>query len=216
MPAWKAPAPGAIPLHNMSRLIRHPEGEVVRLLSLLVHGNACAGVLPFQIQPREVCIPRKFGRVKYHPDLRAIGEPSFLQALHQLDLFFDVLRCPADDVRPQDVHLRYGIEEMLLVEAGDLPRRFSLPARTDFQLVLALVRVRRHVSHVGDIHNVPDPITGTFEDAAEQIGGRIRAQVPDVGEVVNGHAAAIHTDLWRRHGTETLHLARGGIVQAQF
>lgn len=50
------------------------------------------------------------------------------------------------------------------------------------------------VLHIGDIHHVTGGEAAEFEVAADEIGENEGAEIADVGEIVDGRAAAIHAD----------------------
>src|SRR5579885_263076 len=59
MPARVAAAPRAIPLHQMARLLKHPQREIVRALLVGRMLEALAGVLLVEALAREPADPRR-------------------------------------------------------------------------------------------------------------------------------------------------------------
>src|SRR5262249_41247453 len=78
---------------------------------------------------------------------------------------------------------------------GDLPRGFPSPPRARLDLVLARVRVGGQMTHVGDVHDVLDPVPGERERAAQDVDEEIRAKIADVRVVVHRRPAAVEVDL---------------------
>ena len=60
------------------------------------------------------------------------------------------------------------------------------------------------VLDVRDVHDVLDVVAGKFQRAADEVGEDERAPVADVREVINGRAAAIHSDFPRMERGEFL------------
>ena len=62
-------------------------------------------------------------------------------------------------------------------------------------LVLAGVGVARKVAYVRDVHRAGHIVAEAAQRLFKHVLHDVRAQVADVGEVVNGRAAGVHFDL---------------------
>src|SRR5205823_12851437 len=72
------------------------------------------------------------------------------------------------------------------------------------------------VLDVGEIHDLRDPIAVLQQHATEQVLEKKRAEVANVGEVVDRRPAGVHADVARLEGMELLDLQAHGVVQPQW
>src|SRR5262245_3859993 len=196
MPAGEADSPGTRPFHLPLLILRAelPEREVGRV-ALFPEVDARAGPETRHVQSREVPVVAELRRVEVDAVARAIGKTLRLDALDEGDLLGDVIGRLAPDTRVQDVEPSQIVAERLGVELGDLPRGLPGSPRARFDLVLAGVRVRGEMAHVGDVHHVRDRVTGEGERAVQDVHEDVRAEVADVRVVVHRRPAAVESDL---------------------
>ena len=71
-----------------------------------------------------------------------------------------------------------------------------------------------HVADVGDVHHLLDAKTDKLKKPTQQITQQKRAEIPDVGVVVNRRAAMVHAHHARRYRLENLHAVGQRVVEA--
>src|SRR5262249_11244524 len=153
VPARKPDAPRARPLHLALLTVRAelPEREVGGA-ALFSQIDARAGPQPRQVEPREVAVVAELRRVEVDPVARSVRKALRLDALDEGDLLRNVIRRLAPNDGLEDVEPPQIIAERLGEELGDLPRGLPRTPGAGLDLVLAGVRVRGQVSHIGDVH----------------------------------------------------------------
>src|SRR5207249_1714754 len=73
----------------------------------------------------------------------------------------------------------------------------------------------RLVVDVREVHDLPDPESPELEVSAKQVLPQVGAEVPDVGEVVDGGTAGVEADFAVMQRLEVLDLPGQGVVEAQ-
>lgn len=192
VPAGPAFAPRAGPV-DLAVVIdaSFPEGEVGDgVFGVFVVADAFAWAHGFEVEVKEAAVLASHGAVAIDAEVDGfvgglVGEAAFLQALDEVDDVLDVFGGAGHGVwarAAEEVHVG---EEGLLQFPGELGEGgLGFPdAANDF------------VFDVGDIHDVEDIVAAEFEVAAEEVGEDERAEVPDVGAVIDRGAAAVHADL---------------------
>ena len=124
----------------------------------------------------------------------AVGAAIGLDAADKINLFLDMVRGPAQDVRGEDVQRRDILPEGRGVFLGDLPGRHARAPRPLLHLVLTRIGVGDQVAHVGDIHHMPHVVAVVGQRAAQDVVKDIGAQVADMRVIVNRHAAGVEAN----------------------
>ena len=147
--------------------------------------------------------------------VRAVRIAFFFDGGDGRNLLADVVGGSAPDVGRAHVEPFELFLEVRGVALGDFPRRQAGAPRAGLHLVLAGVRVRGQVPHVGDVDDVMDFIAAVFEGAPQDVFEDIGAQVADVLVVVHGRAAGVQADLGRCERCKGALLAGIGIKKMQ-
>ncbi len=194
VPARIAAAPGRVPEHGLvgELRLREPQGEVGRVPLALVHHHARARPQVLLVQLREGAIARELRDVEVEVAPRTVGEALLLEPPDQVDHVGDVIGGPAQDRGGLAAQRGEVAQERLGVELGDLPDRAARSRERSHHLVLAVVRVAREVADVGDVHHVAHLVTGVLQGPAQDVLEDERAQVADVGVVVDRETAGVH------------------------
>ena len=120
-----------------------------------------------------------------------------------------------EDVRRQDVDRRLVGVEGGFVGVGDLGRRLVLESGGDEHRVGATIEsLVAQVADVGDVLDVQDVDAVVEQDAADEVGQEVAAQVADVGVAVDGRSAGVHSDPSRLEWLDGLDPAGERIAQA--
>jgi hypothetical protein len=88
--------------------------------------------------------------------------------------------------------------------------------------VLADAHARRRsvlddaVVHVREVHHLHHPKAARFQEAPQDVLKHERAEIPDVGKIVDGRSAGVHAHLARVERDEGLDAVRQRIVKADF
>ncbi len=201
-------SPRRVPQHGLvlELRLREPQREVRRVFLALVHRHSGAGPQVLLVQEGQPSVAGELADVEIDVAAGLVGEPVLLDAGDQVDHVLDVLRGPADDGWRQASQELEIVKEGAGVELRDLPDTAPLLAGALEHLVLALVGITGEVADVGDVHDVAHGVAEVFQGPPEEILEEVGAQVPDVGVVVHGRAAAIQADLARLDGHELLKL----------
>ncbi len=215
VPARVAPAPRRVPEHGLVPELgpREPQHEVVGVALALVHGDARPGAQVLPVEQREPAVAGELRDVEAEIAPGLVGVPARLETADEVDHVGDVFGGPADHVGHAAPEQAEVAEERPREEVGDLPDRAPLLTGALLHLVLAVVRVVGEVTDVGHVHHVTDRGAGVLERAAQDVLEDVGAEVPDVGVVVHGGAAAVHADLARFQRHERLDPPPHGVVQ---
>ena len=143
MPARVTTAPGAVPLHYVSRLIFEPEHKVVLmlLLTLVLHSPAGSGYKAAQIKSGKFRVGGKRGCIKIHRARSYISASAFDQSLNKSDHIRNMFCCPAYNLGPFDIELLSVVKERALIFTRNLPYRKALARSAPLQFILALIGV---------------------------------------------------------------------------
>ena len=217
VPAGIAHAPRGVPLQCLILKfgLGEPEHEVVfaALVQVLFHALPDAhGQVLLVVVVKDVVMVQLTG-VKIHVAAGKVGVAGVHQPGDDLDIFVDAAGGGLDGVRSLDVELGAVLEKGIGVELGDLHNGLVLPFGTLEHLILAGVRVGAEVSHVGDVHDPVDAVSGIAQEFLQHILHDIAAQVADMGEVVHRGAAGIHFHVAGGMGLEFLFPMGRRIVQ---
>ena len=185
VPARTTLAPWGVP-HGLARLGRLPEGEVQRIVLLLVGLDAGAdlelvdvttghGAVAGVAADREVDVAVA-GR---------IGVTLLDEAGDHLDHGLDLLRGARTDIRVEDAHAVHLLDEGV----GELARDVLGSA------ALFVGALDDLVVHVGQVLGEGDLVALVHEVAADNVEGQERAAVADMDLVIDGGAADVHTNL---------------------
>src|SRR5712671_1587925 len=196
VPAGTSAADRRVP-EMLAGLGRFPEGEIAgALFFVAVVVDAGAGLDSGEIDFRELAVVGKFGDAVVDGAFAGVGVGFFLEALDKLDHGIDVVR-GADPVLGG-----FDAEGFAIAEEG-LDEFFGVIADAD---VLGGGVGNDAVVYVGEIHYVGQAVAAEFQEAAENVLEDEGTIIADVGEVVDGGAAGVHSDFARFFGDEGLGL----------
>ena len=207
VPARKTHPPRAGPLH-LALLIggrKLPQRKVGGVAFAFGHFHASAGLEARYVQPGELAVVGELRRVEVYPvagDL--VGVSLFGKRADQIDLFGDVVGRAAPNSRLENVQASHVVAKRVPMCLGKLPDVLALAPGADDHFVLALVGVAGEVADIRDVHNVADVVAGPQQHALEDVLEDIRAEVADVGVVVDGRSAGVEADLAGRDRGERL------------
>jgi len=162
---------------------------------------------------REAAVGGEAGNIEVNRAVGLVGVAVGQDALDQADHVGHVFGRAGIDHRGSQSQGLDVLEECLREGLDDLPGGHALLAGALADLVLTLVGVGGHVPDVGDVHDVADLEAPQFQVAAQDVHKDERAEVPDVGEVVDRRAATVEPHHPRLEGLE-LFLALGqGVIE---
>src|SRR5687768_5245188 len=138
------------------------------------------------------------------------------EALHQIDHLLYVLGGLADYVWTLDVETLFILEEDVSVETGDVPGCFTFAAHRGYHLVFTFVGIGGKVPYVGDVHHVLQSIAVVLQHPAQHVLEDVGTHIADMLVVVDGWAAAVHTDLAGRDRFQLFLLTREGVVNRKW
>ena len=196
MPAGKALAPGAVPLHlpflaGGRELPQREVGDVALFAEL----DALARFQSLDVESREVPVVVLLRGV----EIDAVGGPVrvtvLLEVDDEIDLLAQVVGRLAQHRRRLDVEALHVDQEGVGVELRDLPGGLAGAPAALLHLVLAGVAVGREMADVGDVHHVLHRKAVPLEHATQRVDEHERPEVADVLIVVDGRAARIEADI---------------------
>ena len=124
-----------------------------------------------------------------------------------------MLGCAADNIRPVNIQSLRMLEKRIFIFAGNVHHRFMLFFRRQHHLVVTLVGITRQMPDISNIHGVFQRKTGPFDCFTQYVFKNIRAQIADMGIVVNRRTTTIHSDhSVRIRGNQGFNLAAVCIV----
>ncbi len=144
--------------------------------------------------------------------MRFVGQPLGDQSLHGLDLLDEVARGGGFDAGRQDVEVLHDAVEVVGVALHDFHRFQLLQLRHAANFVLALVAVAHQVAHVGDVADVAHLEANMRQVPKQQVERHERADVAEVGVVIDRRPADVHTHVRRGEWFENILLAGEGVV----
>ena len=216
VPAGEALAPRAVPLHLPFHLRRAelPEGKV-RLVALAAHFHPRALLQALHLETRQPAVALEARRIEVDAVVGAVGEALGLEVADQGDLLGDVAGGPRKLIRALDVQPVQIVQVALRILLGDLPGRALRLARRLLHLVLARVRVRGEVAHVGHVDHVAHLVAQAAQGFLQNVREDVAAQVADVRLGVDGGAAGVNARLTDPQRDERLLAAGQRVVQPQ-
>ena len=198
MPAGIADAPGRIPFQRLVLKLGFGEPEhkvvLVALVSVLFDALAHADVQILGVEVVEDIVALELGGVEVHVAAGKIGVAGVHQLGDDLDILVDAVGGGLDHIGGLDVELGAVVEEGVGVELGDLQHGLVLAAGALEHLVLALVGVGGQMAHVGDVHDALDVVAQEAQVLLQHVLHDVRAQVADMGIVVDRGATGVHLD----------------------
>ena len=193
VPARTAFAPRAGPEHaTIIGSAGLPKGEVGdSFLGVFVVGDALTLAHFLKIQFEQLAVGVAGGAIFFDAEIDraiggSIGDALLHQLVNQIDYFRDVFGGAGSFVRTQAAEGLEIFKEggfVFLDEVAEVCFIFG-DAADDF------------VFDVGDVHDVADIVTLELERATDEVGEDESAEIADVGEVVDGGAAAIEADVF--------------------
>ncbi len=116
------------------------------------------------------------------------------ELLNDLDLLDDVTCRRGLDARREDVELTHDAMEVFGVAFHHFHRFQLLQSCFLGNFVFALVGVVFEVTHVGDVSDVPDPVSQESEVARNDVEGEERTNIPQVHIIIYCGSADVHAD----------------------
>ena len=196
VPAGIAHAPGRIPLEGLILKLGlgKPKDKIifVPLVYILFHALPDADSQIFLVMVVEYIILFQRRSVKVHVAAGNIRLPLVQQGLHHMNILRDAVSGRLHHIGPFDVQFITISKKSIGVKLGNLHNGFVLPAGALEHLVLAGVRVRSQVTHIGDVHHPLDVVAIIAQCLFQHILHDVGTQVADVGIVVHRWAACVH------------------------
>ena len=148
------------------------------------HGES-QRALVVEVDVRELAVARELADLEVDRAVLAlVGDALVHQLLDERDHLGDVVRRRGIDLGRLDVELLQIREESVLVRLRVVRERYARGICAADRLVVDV----RQVHHLADLHPVE------LDDAAEYVLESVRAEVPDMREIVDGRAARIEAD----------------------
>ena len=200
------PRPDGRRPERFALLGRFPQGEVARVvLIVLVHVHARAAAHPAEIGVRQLAVFGEGGDAEINGAFAIVCMSGLAQLLDGLHHVGDVLSGFDQPLRGFEAQHLAILAKRLRVLCGIL---------CDW-LVQSHGILDDLVVHVGDVHDVVEPVAARPQPAAQEIDKDEAAEIADVRVIVDGRAAGVHPDRIIRQGSERLHFLREGIIEAQ-
>ena len=185
-------------------------------MALAPHLHARPLLQPFHFDPGQRAVTGEAGRIEIHAVVRAVGVPLFFQDADHLDLLGDVIGSPGHHIGQLDAQAPQVFQIVPDVLLGDVPGSAPRRSRCLLQLILACVGVRRQVTHVGDVDDMPYLIPQPAQRLLEHVRKYIAPQIADVGVGIDRRTAGVDLRTSPIHGLEDLLAAGERVVQFQF
>ena len=135
----------------------------------------------------------QLGGVKIHVAARDICGAVVKQARYHFDIFGNAMRCGLDYLGLFDVQFGAVLKKLIRIKLRYLHNGFVLTLCAFEHFILACVRVRRKVSHVGYIHCALNVYTRVIDIFFENVFHYIRTQVSDMRKMIYGRTAGVHS-----------------------
>ena len=197
MPARKPDPPGRVPLHLAPHIFgrKLPQGKIGGIAFFRVFLHPRAFLQGLDILMGKLGVVGKLRGVEINPVTGLVGVSFFFQSSDQCNLIVDRIGGFDPDIRrkyiePGDVFLKCPG-----VEFSDFPGAAAFALGAFFHFVFAHVPVAGQVAHIGNIHDMLNPVSVVQQDPLQNIFKNIGAQVADVGIVINGRPAGVKPDL---------------------
>ena len=207
MPAGAALAEFGLPVDvAVVFVVGFPEGEVahvVGLILIVVDAAAGAALELRDVEVAQLPVVGERGEAEVDAAVDLVGVAFLDQALDGGDDVVDVVGRGGIGFRAFDAERVEVFEEGLGVAGGEGFARFAGLAAGADDLVL----------DVGQVHDVADDVAAVVEIPAQQVFEHERAQVADVGVVVDRGPAGVHADPGGIEGGELLFRAGEAVVE---
>ena len=158
MPAGEAFAPGRGPVHDMLRGSLLPEGEVHRIVLLLLAVEGAGGVLQlFDVAARELAVMMVaviFLDVEIDRSAAFVGITRFKNLLHIFDLLYDMARGVRLDRGGKHVERLHVVVVVVEIMLHHFHRFETFETRFLGDLVFARIGVMLEMAHVGDVAHI--------------------------------------------------------------
>jgi hypothetical protein len=143
MPTGRARAPRRVPLHLplLARIGGAPHGEVGGVALPFDGLDPGPLELALTVQTSELAVVLVAGRVEVQATREPVAPPGAIELLCEADHLRDVAGRLRPQVGWQDAEALKVVRERERVVLGDLPDRAPLAPGSEFELVIALVRV---------------------------------------------------------------------------
>ncbi len=199
MPARETAPPRTLPGHLTSRLSHFPEGEIFRVVLLLI--------LPFAVHAinhvlkliaGELAIARKTLNIKIDRLATTIGHTLRQQTLDNLNHLRHVLRGTRKNMRGENIQGLLISVESTGIELRDLRGGPAFFACLRNHLILALVEhLLAHMTNIGNILDMPDLDPAIFIDPPQPVDHSKGTQVAYMDITIDRRPAGIHADAAR-------------------
>ena len=217
MPPWVTDAPRRIPLQGLvlKLALGEPQDKIslVTFIVIGLHALPDAHRQIILIVVVEDIVMIQLRGIKVDIASGKIGVACVHELADDLNILLDHAGGGLHYVGIFDIQLLAVCKKGVRVELGDLHHCLVFPLSSFQHLVLTSVRIGGQVSHICDIHNPGDLVAVPPKELLQHILHQIAAQVPDVGEMVNGRSAGIHAHLTWDMGDKILLRVSGRIIQ---
>ncbi len=201
MPARPPGSPRAVP-GGLAGLRALPQREVAGVALAFVDLHASAGQEVLEVLAGKLAVGGKPANLEVDVPLHDVAVAAGDEALDHRDHLGNMLGGLGLHLRRQHAERGDVLPEGLDIPLGHLARRHAFLVGAPDDLVL-------------DVREVPDErdaVPVKAQVAGDDVEDDHHPRVPDVGQVVHGHAARVHLDLARRERDELLLRARHGVV----
>ena len=209
MPARTPTPPRRVPADGTVALLpRLPERKVAHvLLVVLVRRAARTRSLVVEVDVRELAVAGELRDGEVDAAVVAlVRDPLLDKLLDERDHLGDVVGGGRIDFRRLYVELLQVGEERVLVGLRVVGERHAGGVRAADRLVV----------HVSEVHHLPDLHAVELDHAAQDVLERVRAEVADVGEIVDRRPARVEADGVVRERLKRLDAAGQRVVDLHF
>ncbi len=208
MPTRASDPPRRIPHRDVAflgTLAALPEHKISSILPLvgLIAGRPFPLAQRDRLELRQLTVGREAGDIEIDRALRLIGEATVHQLLYHLDHLRHVVGGAGIVLGPLDPQPIVVLEKALYVRLCQLPQP-NTPRNGG---------VNRPIVDIGQVPHLDDAVALPLEVAAQDVLAQERAEVADVGVVVDRGAAGVHGDAAVLCGAEFLLASREGVVE---
>ena len=208
MPARTAHAIGTVPLGviGLGRLGALPEHEIQWIFLAIEHGHAFARVQLVQRLAGKLSVTGEFAHGVVHiAILGAVGQALALEFFDDVQHLRDVIGCAGLVRRALDTKGIGVLMQRLDHAIGQAADGFAVFQGAPDDLVFNV----RHVAHIVD-----RKATRT-QPALDDIERNHRSGMPEMAEVIHGHAAHVHAHLTRYQRGKLLQCTRQRVIDSQ-
>ncbi|MNZ86245.1 hypothetical protein D3C78_1050620 [compost metagenome] len=208
VPAGTALAPGAVPFDfgRLGGLGALPEHEIQRVVLAVVHSHALAGLQLVERLARQPAVARELAHGKVHVAIaRLIGQAAFLQPADHVQHLRHIVGGPGLEIRAFDAQGVRILVQRRNHAVGQLADGFAVFHGPTDDLVV----------DVGDVAHIGHAQAAGAQPALHDIKGDHGAGMPQMTQVIDGHAAHIHADVARLKRRKRFQCTRQRVVDTQ-